>query len=39
MKIMLYNYLAKNKNIKLHANNKMKVKKVKEAFFKKWKLI
>ena len=34
MKIVLY-YLAKNKNIKLHVNNKMKVKKVKEAFAKK----
>ena len=33
MKIVLY-YLAKNKNIKLYVNNKMKVKKVKEAFIK-----
>ena len=34
IKIILY-YLAKNKNIKLHVTNKMKVKKVKEAFAKK----
>ena len=34
IKIILY-YLAKNKNIKLHVINKMKVKKVKEAFAKK----